>query len=152
MLKLLRKKKSQKVSQVRNRVSQRGSVGNWKQIDTPPSAATESTLMFKTDMVEGSLKMRFSFSNSHVQNKGQTVSKFALSQVNEFQLEVKSTEGKFALRQKTLLHFYSYCRDGYRAGSYCCRAGFRSSSLLVPFWKSIFGELFLEAVNATIAV
>ena len=47
--------------------------------------------------------MRFSFSNSHVQNKGQVVSKFALSQVNEFQLEVKSTEGKFASGQKTLL-------------------------------------------------
>ena len=47
--------------------------------------------------------MRFSFSNSHVQNKERVVSKFALPQVNEFQLEVNSTEGKFALRQKTLL-------------------------------------------------
>ena len=49
--------------------------------------------------------MFFSFSNSQVQNKGKEVSKFALSQVNEFQIEGKSTEGKFALRQKTLLQF-----------------------------------------------
>ena len=51
-------------------------------------------------MVEGSQKMFFSFPHSHVQNKGQAVSKFALSQVNEFQLEVKFIEGKFASRQK----------------------------------------------------
>ena len=54
----------------------------------------------RQNMVEGSLMMRFSFSNSHLQNKGQKISKFALSQVNEFQLEVKYTEGKFASGQK----------------------------------------------------
>ena len=53
--------------------------------------------------------MFFSFSNSQVQNKGKEVSKFALSQVNEFQIEGKSTEGKFALRQKTLLQLAQLC-------------------------------------------
>ena len=98
-------KMGQKVGQVRNRVIQIGSVGSWKQLNAPLSAAAESTLMFKFKTEHGGRKSEdgFSFSNSHVQNKGQTVSNFALSQVNEFQLEVKSTEGKFALGQKTLL-------------------------------------------------
>ena len=42
-------KKGQKVDQVRNRISQRGSVGSWKRLNTPLSAAAKSTLMFKTE-------------------------------------------------------------------------------------------------------
>ena len=79
-------------------------MGSWKQRHSPLSAAAESTPMFKTEHSGGKSEDAFLlFELTHLKQRA-SVSKFALSHLNEFQLEVKSEEGKFASGQKTLLH------------------------------------------------
>ena len=59
--------------------------------------------MFKTEHVGRKSEDAFLlFELTHLKQRA-SVSKFALSHLNEFQLEVKSEEGKFASGQKTLL-------------------------------------------------
>ena len=105
ILKLVRRK-GLKVGQIRNRVSQRGSVGSWKQLHTPLLAAAESTLMCKTEHSGGKSEDVFLFFElTHLKQRA-SVSKFAPSHLNEFQLEVKYEEGEFVSGQKNLLQEY----------------------------------------------
>ena len=75
-------------------------MGSWKQLGIPLSADAESTLMFKTEHVGRKSEDAFLlFKLTHLKQRA-SVSKLALSHLNEFQLEVKSEDGKFASGQK----------------------------------------------------
>ena len=89
--------------------------GSWKQLHSPLSAAAESTLMFKAEHGRGKSEDAFLlFKLKHAEQRANS-SKFALSQINEFQLEVKYTEGKFAPGQKSSASVETSSWFGFRA-------------------------------------